>query len=143
MFGPSILVAPKINKALYKQDRYFFPESEDDAGKWWSIDVYLPNTQKTINDTCWYYYGNKIRGRQELAENGFLNNLLLENNEYGVYVKGGSILPIKLHQGAQSILRTLLMPIRLDSYLSISRTTAQGVLYLDDGESFKYKLKKE
>jgi alpha-glucosidase (family GH31 glycosyl hydrolase) len=44
MFGPSILVAPKINKALYKQDRYFFPESEDDAGKWWSIDVYLPNT---------------------------------------------------------------------------------------------------
>jgi alpha-glucosidase (family GH31 glycosyl hydrolase) len=69
--------------------------------------------------------------------------LLLENNEYGVYVKGGSILPIKLHQGAQSILRTLLMPIRLDIYLSISRTTAQGVLYLDDGESFKYKLKKE
>lgn len=78
-----------------------------------------------------------------LDENGFLTNLLLENNEYGVYVKGGSILPIKLHNGAQSILRTLLMPIRLEIYLSANRTTAQGELYLDDGESFNYKYKKE
>jgi len=47
-----------------------------------------------------------------------LENILLENNEYGVYVKGGSILPIKLHNNAQSILRTLLMPVRLDIFLS-------------------------
>jgi len=43
MFGDSILVAPKIKKALYKQNKYFFPTSEDDDGKWWSIDVYLPS----------------------------------------------------------------------------------------------------
>jgi hypothetical protein len=45
MFGDSILVAPKIKKALYKQNKYFFPTSEDDDGKWWSIDVYLPSYQ--------------------------------------------------------------------------------------------------
>lgn len=101
MFGGSILVSAKINGALFSNNRYFFPVSEDDDGKWWSIDVYLPSTQYGIQkNICWYYYANKLRGTQNLPESGFLKNILLQNNEYGVYVKGGSILPIKLHGNA-------------------------------------------
>ena len=59
MFGPSILVSAKIRKAQYKNNQYFFPVSEDDPGKWWSIDVYLPTSENVTNDLCWYYYGNK------------------------------------------------------------------------------------
>ena len=142
MFGHAILVAPKIKKALYKQNRYFFPVSEDDSGKWWSIDVYMPTKQYATNDTCWYQYNNKLR-IQPKTKDGHLHNQLLENNEYGIYAKGGTILPIKLHKQAQSILRTMLSPIRLDVYLSPNRTFAEGELYLDDGESFNYKTKNE
>ncbi len=74
---------------------------------------------------------------------GFLKDLLLENNEYGIYVKGGSILPVKLHGGALSIMRTAMSPIRLDVYLDSERAYAEGLLYLDDGLSFKYQTKKE
>jgi alpha-glucosidase (family GH31 glycosyl hydrolase) len=143
MFGDSILVAPKVKKALYTQNRYFFPQSEDDAGKWWSIDVYLPTRVTAINDTVWYYYGSKLRSIPNLPDAGYLKDVLLENNEYGVYVRGGSILPIKLHNYAQSILRTLLMPVRLDIYLSADRQNAEGLLYLDDGNSFRYQSHKE
>lgn len=138
MWGDSILIAPKIKKALHKNNRYFFPVSEEDPGKWWSIDVYLPQRQHYPGDMCWYYYGNKLRGATNIPQGGFLNGLLLENREYGVYVKGGTILPIKLHNGAQSLMRTLLMPIRLDVFLNVDRSYAEGLLYLDDGETFRY-----
>lgn len=138
MFGPSILVSAKVKKALYKNNRYFFPVSEDDPSKWWSIDVYLPSSEFTPYDVCWYYYGNKQRGTTDIPKGGFLQDILLENNEYGVYVKGGTILPIKIHKYSQAILRTLLMPIRLDIYLDVDRVYAEGLLYLDDGESFRY-----
>lgn len=72
-----------------------------------------------------------------------LNNVLLENNEYGIYVKGGVIIPIKLHNGAQSILRTIYMPIRLDVYLDKDASFAEGQLYMDDGETFRYKNNNE
>lgn len=91
----------------------------------------------------WYSYGNKVRGQETIPAGGFLKDILLENNEYGVYVKGGTILPIKIHKYAQSILRTLLMPVRLDIYLSDDTQYAEGLLYMDDGESFKYKTHKE
>ena len=35
------------------------------------------------------------------------------------------------------------MPIRLDIYLSGDGAQADGLLYLDDGESFKYAMKNE
>jgi alpha-glucosidase (family GH31 glycosyl hydrolase) len=63
--------------------------------------------------------------------------MLLENSEFGMFVRGGSILPIKMHRGALSLLRTKMNPIRLDIYLS-TEGTATGRLYLDDGESFRY-----
>lgn len=96
MFGSSILVSAKIKGALFSNNRFFFPTSEDDEGKWWSIDVYLPSTTYEVKrNLCWYYYGNKLRGRPDLPQSGFLKDILLLNNEYGVYVKGGTIIPIK------------------------------------------------
>ena len=60
-----------------------------------------------------------------------------------MFVRAGSIIPIKLHGRAQALLRTLRSPLRLDVYLSGDGATAEGTLYLDDGESFKYQTKKE
>ena len=68
---------------------------------------------------------------------GFYLNMLLENTEQGTFVRGGSIIPIKIHKGALSLLRTMHNPIRLDIYLS-NEGTAKGRLYLDDGDSFRY-----
>ena len=75
MWGDAILVSPKIKKALISNKKYFFPSSEDDPGKWWSIDVYLPmrqllsapsqkpsgpkDTVKEPPGLVWYYYGSK------------------------------------------------------------------------------------
>ena len=142
MWGPSILVAPKVRKALYKNSKYFFPVSEEDTSKWWSIDVYLPLTQAS-QDVCWYYYGTKLRGSRNIPAGGFINDMLLENHEYGVFVKGGSIIPVKLHKGALAILRTVLNPIRLDVYLNADRSYAEGLLYMDDGESYRYQTDQE
>lgn len=87
---------------------------------------------------------NKMRGATSISQqSGFLKDILLENYEYGVYVRGGTILPIKLHRYAQSILRTVLMPIRLDIYLSTDRKSAKGMLYMDDGETYRYDTHKE
>jgi alpha-glucosidase (family GH31 glycosyl hydrolase) len=58
--------------------------------------------------------------------------MLLENSEYGIFVKGGKVIPIKLHRNAQSLLRTLKAPIKLDVYLDLNEK-AEGELYLDDG----------
>lgn len=35
------------------------------------------------------------------------------------------------------------MPVRLDIYLDTERTYAEGFLYMDDGESFKYQTNNE
>jgi alpha-glucosidase (family GH31 glycosyl hydrolase) len=72
-----------------------------------------------------------------------LYNLLLENLEIALFVRAGSIIPIKLHRNAQALLRTLRMPLRLDVYLSGDGSHAEGLLYLDDGESFRYATKNE
>ena len=57
MWGDSILVAPKLKKALNKTNKYF-PKSKDDVDKWWSIDVYFPEIKQ---DKLWYYYNSKLK----------------------------------------------------------------------------------
>jgi alpha-glucosidase (family GH31 glycosyl hydrolase) len=59
MWGDSMLFAPKVKKAMYKQSKYYFPRSEDDSDKWWSVDVYLPSRQNAPFDTLWYSYNTK------------------------------------------------------------------------------------
>ena len=63
---------------------------------------------------------------------------ILPENCCGLYVRAGSIIPIKLHDGALSLLRAQDKPIRLDIYLEQAMQTAEGYLYLDDGITFKY-----
>ena len=57
-------------------------------------------------------------------------------------MRGGKIVPIKLHQGESSLLKTLTKPIRLDIYTD-QNNAANGHLYMDDGESFDYKNSNE
>jgi len=52
-------------------------------------------------------------------------------------MRGGKIVPTKLHQGELALLRTLTKPIRLDIYTD-QNNAATGHLYMDDGESFDY-----
>ena len=59
MWGDSMLFAPKVKKAMYKQSKYYFPRNEDDSDKWWSVDVYLPSRQYAAFDTLWYSYNTK------------------------------------------------------------------------------------
>lgn len=127
-------MAPKLRRALYRSNKYFFPKSEDDNEKWWSIDVYFPEIS---TGKIWYQYFTKVKVDESNVIDGYFMNMLLENSEYGAFVRGGSILPIKIHRGALSLLRTKMNPIRLDIYLS-AEGTAKGKLYLDDGESFRY-----
>lgn len=56
----------------------------------------------------------------------------------GVYVRGGSIVPILQHEGALSLMQAFENPIELRIYLD-SKFEAQGEIYLDDGESFDYR----
>lgn len=139
MWGDQILVAPKLGKTLYKSKKYFSQNSEGDTERWWSIDVYLPDI---TSGKIWYQYFTKVKVDWTNSIDGQAINMLLENSEYGAFVRGGSILPIKIHKGALSLLRTKMNPIRLDIYLS-AEGTANGKLYLDDGESFKYQTSLE
>jgi alpha-glucosidase (family GH31 glycosyl hydrolase) len=56
----------------------------------------------------------------------------------GLYVRAGSVLPIKLHNGALSLERALTLPIRLEVYLDPVSQRASGNLYLDDGDTFDF-----
>ena len=59
-----------------------------------------------------------------------------------VFVRAGSIIPLKLHNRKLSLTRAQSMPMRLDIYLDRSQT-AQGQLFFDDGVSFKYRDSQE
>ena len=54
-----------------------------------------------------------------------------------LFVRGGTVLPIKQHNRKLSLSRAFFMPIRLEIYLS-ERQEATGTLFFDDGVSFSY-----
>lgn len=55
-----------------------------------------------------------------------------------LYVRGGTVLPIKLHNQRLSLARAFFMPIKLEVYPD-SLGKAAGSLFFDDGVSFLYK----
>lgn len=55
-----------------------------------------------------------------------------------MFVRGGSILPILLHPDCLSLLSCITNPIRVEVYPD-SNGWAQGFLYVDDGETLKYR----
>eukprot|EP00347_Sterkiella_histriomuscorum_P017483 403349187 len=122
MLGSSLLIAPKLNR---RQDYYNF-----DAP--FEVTFFLPKPH------LWYnIYSKKSIIGQDSTHQMFLNNL-----DQAVFAKGGSIIPIMLHNKSQSLLQAKDSDIRLDIYLDQNQQ-AKGLLYLDDGESFQYQTHNE
>lgn len=119
MFGSSILVAPKLNapsdllRSFQKhQVEYLLPESE----QWFD---YLTNKQVAVE--------GKGKWIQQV----------LSDDDFKVFVKAGSILPILLHDDCGSILECLENNVQLSIYVDQSGN-ASGSIYLDDGQSYVY-----
>jgi len=66
-----------------------------------------------------------------------IRDTTLEQEEIGVFIKAGSIIPRK-YMRRLSALRTLQDNFLLDIYLSVEDARAQGFLYMDDGETFNH-----
>lgn len=133
MFGEDILVAPKLSLP-YSVSQPPPPSSEEEV-------IMLP-TQEDMRYLVnvafpeyngWFNYFTKRlvnEDRQELH--------LTYDQCCGLYVRAGSVLPIKLHDGALSLERAHTLPIRLEVYLDPVSQNASGTLYLDDGDTFDY-----
>ena len=80
MFGDAILVAPKL------QESELTPAYEIVD----KVLVYLPQSAD------WYYYFTK---HLEPKEDSLIKTKVIPEDEQGIFVKAGSILPIKLHSG--------------------------------------------
>ena len=64
--------------------------------------------------------------------------MALPDLEQAVFVRGGTILPILLHDNCVSLLSCMSNEVRFEVYLD-SNKKASGTLYLDDGETLIYK----
>ena len=119
MFGDNILVAPKLTKpeGVYKhmhmqEVTYALPENE-----------------------TWYNYYSKAKESSTPQDEWV--TAALPDLEQAVFVRGGSILPILLHEDCMSLLTCMRNDIRLEVYPD-ETYSAVGTLYLDDGSSFEY-----
>ena len=61
----------------------------------------------------------------------------LTDLEQAVFVRGGSVLPILLHEDCMALLPCIRNPVRLEVYLD-ENDEASGDLYLDDGETYEF-----
>mmetsp|Transcript_209 Transcript_209/g.133 ORF Transcript_209/g.133 Transcript_209/m.133 type:complete len:167 (+) Transcript_209:713-1213(+) len=142
MFGDQLLIAPKL----------LVNDGEDIAGAIWTtinqvlnipmedknkVQVYFPE-----GHTWYYFYSKKPFSTSNDVQNSFRRmDLVIPASEQGIFVKGGAILPIKLHRGKLSLLRAFKQPLRLEVYLepiSSADLLAQGLVYMDDGETLDY-----
>ena len=122
MFGPSILVAPKMGDQHPSMPLF---------GGVTKVEVYLPPHEE------WY----DIYSKQIMPVSDLPQIIHVADEEQGTFVKGGSILPtLNFNDHTQSLLNVINDPIRLEIYprhqVSGKDTPhATGTLYLDDGES--------
>lgn len=91
------------------------------------IEFYLPR------EANWYNYQT---GLPEPSV-GQWNHRMLSDLEQGLFVKGGSVLPILKHEGCMALLSCFQNPILLRLFLDTD-FNAYGNLYLDDGETLNY-----
>ena len=117
MLGDSILVAPKVTK----------PDDLRSEFKRQQVKYILPNEE------TWYNYYTKA----QQAETGAWTTVDLSDLEQAVFIRGGSILPILLHEDCMALLPCIKNPIRLEVYLD-ENDSASGSLYLDDGETYEF-----
>ena len=91
------------------------------------VKYLLPETES------WYNYFSK-----RVAENtGDWVTVALPDLEQAVFVRGGSILPILLHDDCPSILSCISNDVRLEVYPD-AQGQAEGTVYLDDGSSYEF-----
>ena len=121
MWGDNIMVAPKLGEPV---------QMGMAMSGVYQMDIYLPYGED------WYFYPTK-----ELMPASVDNQeLFLGDEQQGVFVKGGSILPIlNFDLDRMSILEAIYDPIRLEIFPETNSGTAQGTLYLDDGMTNAYK----
>ena len=104
MLGDSLLIVPKLRSAAIRNYRDVFDDIES-LEKKYPVDFYLPsydtNDDKKVG---WYDYKTKML---EL-ESGFVKNRLFSIRDMPVFVKTGSIIPIKLHYNRLSLIRAYL-----------------------------------
>ncbi|CDW74808.1 neutral alpha-glucosidase ab [Stylonychia lemnae] len=130
MIGDSILITPKLNQVECSY--------EEVDGQYLQKQVYLVD-QYFPSSTTWYDYQTKaiIKG------DGSLNTIKMQQKDLGIYIKAGSIIPMRINTNkftsATSVQNN---NIKLEIYLD-DRQQATGYLYLDDGETFKYRDWKE
>lgn len=117
MFGSSILVAPKLTK----------PDDLLSSFRRQMVNYILPD------DELWYNYYTK----QQSLDTGVWKTSTLTDLEQAVFVRGGSVIPILLHEGCMALLPCIRNPIRLEVYLD-ENDEASGELYLDDGETYEF-----
>ena len=133
MFGGSILVCPKLS-----QDSV---STANDGSINWTVNCTLPMKYSDSNsqgeDALWYNWYSKT------SQGGGSGQVTLPDDQQGIWVKGGSIIPILEHTTEMSILQAIDNPIRLEIYLDKKDGKASGYIYLDDGQTFNYRDKCE
>jgi alpha-glucosidase (family GH31 glycosyl hydrolase) len=119
MFGPDILVSPKIGNPCVENAI---------AGATTEIEIYLPPTSQ------WYDIYSKI----EVDSHDDIHTMQIADAEQGTFVRGGSILPVlNFADSAESLTQAIEDPIRLEIYADTmgAHPYATGHVYLDNGES--------
>lgn len=123
MWGDDFLIYPKI-----KAPQIDFLLNNI-SSRVYTVDVLLPTQNR------WYDYVTKIMITEDFSR--FSLNLHYLDC-CGMYVRAGTIIPIKLHNSASSLLKAQYMPIKLEIYLKDNKTEVTGHIYLDDGNTYRY-----
>ena len=105
MIGDSLLFVPKLHSSNKKDSDLYDPLRIND--KHYEVEVLLPYKE------IWYNYFSKTKE----TESSEKFTKLLGLNDNLLYVRGGRILPIKLHNTKLSLIRSFFMPIRLEIFL--------------------------
>lgn len=116
MFGSSILVAPKLTRPKGVYEHMHLQE----------VTYALPE-----NETWFNYYSKREETGHEWT------TVALPDLQQAVFVRGGTILPILLHDNCISLIPCMRNDVRLEVYPGADQEAA-GSLYLDDGASFEY-----
>jgi len=122
MLGESLLIAPKLSR---------LNESQWSEGS----SSYLVRTYFPSSSSWYFWYDSSLVKRHD---SGFTDRAV-KLEEQGIYIRAGTILPIKTQGQGLSILTSLKDPIKLSIYLDPVTQSASGSLYIDDGETFAYR----
>ena len=119
MFGEHLLVCPKL----------VVPENDKNI---WNVNCTFPKADNWYN----WYSKNPFRSHSKQV------NLEIPDSEQGIWIRGGAILPILQHTDEMSILHALGNDITLEIYPD-KDDSAQGHLYMDDGQTFAHEKRCE